>query len=449
MNSLKSLSTSSARALRRRPRSAFGAGAAFLIVVTVAAFLLAFKAPLLTFLRSGETITAEFDSSYRLRPDESKVKLSGLKVGVVRDVEYTDHGTARVSMKIDDSAMEALGSEPSAVIAPLTILGGVYSVELRPGGGTGRFDGDFIPHERTRVPVELDRILEALPQDTRTSLRNAVGQFGDTARGGGRDALRDVVAQAPDTLRPAGAVFEAAQGTRPGVDLKEIVRNFHTMSDVLSRDSGRLGGIVSSLEDTTGVLAEQAEPLAAGFESLPATLRASRTGLTDLDAALAKLTRTAESFEPSAESLEPLLRELNPVLTRTRPLLADLRPLMEDARPLVNQLVPVAQRGTEMLDHLRGPVLDRVNGPVVDTVMNTWRGSGPYEGNGGGVQADHKFYEELGYLVANMDRASMTQDRQGSMLGFQVSVGPKSVAGVPFTLPNLVEQMRKYAGGSR
>ncbi len=441
-------------ALPRRRWSLFTTGAAFLVALAVATTLIAFKAPIQTSLRSGQTISAEFDEYYnfQIRPHESEVQLNSLEVGVVSDVEHTDEGSVLVSMKVDEAALAILGPEPSALIAPVTVLGGKYSIRLAPGGGRGPFEDNVIPIERTHVPVELDRVLESLPRPTRESLQDMVGHLDDTLAEGGRDALRDLVAEAPDALEPTGRVMEAAQGTRPGVDLPKIVSNFHATADVLSEYEGQLGGIVASLRETTAVLAEQSEPLAAGFDALPETLRATRTGVTDLSGTLDRLTETADSFRPAARELHPLVRDLTPVLRDARPLMRDVRALMKDARPAVEQLVPVAQRGTKLFDNLSGPVLDRVNGPITDTVMNTWRGTGPYEGSGGGMQADNKFYEEVGYMAANVARASQLQDAQGAALGFQAGGNARSLAGLPgepFNLANLLEEIEKYAGGSR
>lgn len=433
---------------RLRPRSAFAVGAVFLVTLAILLATLVYRYPIQTFLRSGETITAEFPTNYGLTTDETEVEFSGLEVGVVSDIEYTDKGTVLVSMKIDDRVVNFLGSKPSAVVTPTTVLGGNYELTIAQGGGNGAFEGDFIPQERTETPVELHRILEALPRPTRESVQSVVKNFSSTLAGG-KHALRDLVADAPETLRPAGAVLKAAQGTRPGVDLPQIVSNFHSMANVLSRYEGQLGHIMTDLRDTSAVLAEQSGPLADGIGSLPMTLRATQAGVKDLRGTLDRLTVTADSFRPAARELDPLLRQLDPVLRKARPLMRDLRPLMRDARPLVNQLVPVAQRGTKVLNDFRGPVLERINGPITETVMTTWRGTGPYENSGGGMQANHKFYEELAYMAANMDRASMTQDAQGSLLGFQVGANTRSVVGTPFTLPNLINQMKMVTGGSR
>lgn len=441
--------TKRARGARwRRPRSLFVTGAAFLTIVAVVGLGLLYKADIQSFFRSGHTITAEFGQNYQLYENETRVQLAGLEVGVVTALEPTDDGTMLVSMKVDDSAMDALGAQPSARVKPNTVLGGNYAIELKRGGQPRRFDGDVIPRSRTSTPQELDRILEALPRPARKSLQATVKQLDATLANGGSDAIRDLLKSAPSTLEPAGGVLKAAQGRRPGVDLPQLVTNVNSLADGMTRRSGQLEDIVRSLHATTTVLAEQSQPLADGIASMPPTLRTARAALVDLRGTVDRLTTTAHSLRPTVRAVDPLLQRLDPTLDRALPVLDDLRSLMVDAEPAVRQLVPVTQRATRTLKPLKGPVLKRVNGPIAKTLLSTWRGTGPYRKSGGGMQADHKFYEEIGYLVSNLDRASMTQDAQGATLGFQVGFNTRTVAGTPLTLPELIEQLQQ-AGGAR
>jgi len=439
----------------RRPRAgkrspAYKAGAVFLVISAIVLALLAAKPELRTWLRAGETIEAEFASNYhgQLYADETPVKLPGIKVGVVSDVEPTDHGTVLLSLKVDDEVVAELGNAPWARVVPKTVLGGEYAIELK-RSGLGAFTAGRIPLDRTSTPVELDRLLEALPAPTRKSLQDVVGNFGRTLDEGGGQALRELVDNAPDTLKPASKVLLAARGMNPDTDLPRLVTNLKATAEAMSGQQGELTEIVEQLHATTSALGDGSRPLANTIAVMPKTLRSTQAGMTDLGQSLDKVRRTAKTFRPSAKELEPLLRNLNPVLRDTVPLLDDLNPLLEDARPAMDELVPVARRGTAMLDDLRGPVLKRVNGPVLDFLMDTWRGKGPYKDSGGGAQREHKVYEELAYMLVNLDRASMMQDAQGSLLNFQAGIGTRSVAGTPFTLPNLLEQIHKYAGGTR
>ncbi|MCD2198243.1 hypothetical protein LQ327_33250 [Actinomycetospora endophytica] len=411
----------------RRP-TAWALGAALLGGLVLVLALTAFKPQLQSLLSPGKTITAEFADNYRDRlvPYKSTVKLAGLEVGRVSEITESDHGTALVSMKVDDD-MDKLGPAPSAAIAPLTILGGGYAVELYPGGGPGSFDPDnTIPLSHTREPVDLDPILDSLPHSVRSSLQGTVGSLNDTLSQGGSDSLRRIVSDAPGALAPTGDVLAAAQGTRPQQDLPQLVTNLESTAEVVGDRSRQVGQIVDDAHTTTTVLARQSQALGDTVAKLPTTLTDTRTGLDHLGGTLDQLTDTAKAFQPAAEDLNPLLTQLTPVLRRADPLLRNLRPVLADAAPAVHELVPTASQATSVLDDVRGPVLDRVNGPVMSMLLNNYRGTGPFQGSGDGVQADHKFYQELGYMVTGLGRASQVQDAQGASLNFQVGAGSGS-----------------------
>lgn len=440
-----------ARREGRAPMSSLTFGAIVLGVTALVAVGLFFKPTITTWLAGGDTVTAEFKENYlgKLFSGETTVKLSGLESGKVTAVDYTDHHTAIVSMKVDDGVLDKIGPQPSATITPRTLLGGLYSIELIPGGGRGSFPaGGQIPLQRTSLPVGLDRILEALPTPTRTAVQGVVSSTDRALSQGGEQALGRLLDQAPAALQPANDVLQAARGTRPGVDLPQLVTNLEATATVLTAKDGQLGSIVDDLDRTTGVLAAQSKPLAQSISTMPQTLQITRDGVTNLGGTLDKLTATAKSFRPAAQKVEPLLDQLDPILADARPVVHDLRPVLDDARPAVAELVPTVDNTNSVLGDVRGPVLQRVQGPVMDTLLNTYRGTGPYEGSGGGWQSDHKFYEELGYLVTNLDRGSMTQDRQGSLLGFQVGAGPlETVGGLrSVSLPDLVSQLGRASG---
>lgn len=430
-------------------------GVVVLAIVTLIAVALFFKPTIETALAPGETITAEFGENYlgKIFEGETSVKLSGLEAGRVVTVGETDRRTALVDIKVDSGVVDELGPQPSATITPRTLLGGLYSIELIPGGGRGSFPAEStIPLERTSIPVGVERILESLPRPTREAVRGVVGSVDAAMDRGADDELRRLLQQGPPALRPTNDVLRAAEGTRPGVDLPQVVSNLEATATILTRRDGELGAIVDDLDATTAVLDRGSRPLAEAIRTMPQTLRVTRDGLGDLRGTLLKLTETAEDFRPSAKALAPAVRELEPVLEKARPVVRDLRPLLEDARPVVDKLSPVVDKAEAVLDDVEGPVLDRVRGPVLDTLLNTFDGSKVVVPNGKGgtytpfggdqndaanlqkfpasgqdvYQKDHKFYEELAYLVSNLDRGSSTLDPNGSLLGFQVGAGPLS-----------------------
>lgn len=416
-------------------------------LVTVAVFVLFMvalfeKSAILTALKPGDTIKAEFARDYKLQAGTSQVKMAGTPVGVVSAVHPTGHGTVSVSLKVRTGVLDKLGTTPTAEIRPTTILGGKYYVSLVSGGARGTFTGT-IPADRTRTPVELDQVLQAFPEGARQGLRKTTGELDQTLGESGKAALRRVLKNAPGTLRPAGTVADALRGTRPDRDLTATVTDVDTIANVLTRRDGQLGDLVDSLDTTTSVLARQSRPLAATVATLPSVLRDSRTGLDSLGSILDRVPATADAARPAVRQLDPTLRELNPVLAKARPVVADLRPLLEQARPVVDELVPTSRQGTSVLNDLRGPVLDRVNGPIIGSLMSEWHGTAPKYPNGGDGA---KFYQEIAYLVSNINDAVKVYDQNGFMINFALGAGTSSVMDAPGGLDQLLKNLSSMMG---
>ncbi|GAB2962349.1 MlaD family protein [Amycolatopsis acidiphila] len=413
-------------------------GIVVLVVVLVAGFAAFEKDEISTALDYPDTVQAEFPRDYKLEDYGSDVRVADVKVGKVTGVESTDHGTVLVTMKVQDGIRGVLGQSPSAAIRPTTLLGGVYYVALTPGGAQGTLAGP-IPVARTSVPVELGEVLSAVTPPAREGVRASVGQLDETVRQGGKDATRELLQNAPGTLKPTGDLLDAARGTRPETDLTGVVTGLRNTAAVLDRTGGQLDAIFTDLDRSTGTLAAERQPLSGALADLPATLRTTRAGLGDLQGTLDRLTATATSLRPTARSLDSLLGKLDPVLARTRPVLSDTREVVADAGPLVQQLVPAADSGTQDLANVRGPVLDRLNGPIKDLVLSPWKGTGVYAGGGN----DHRFYEEVGYLGVHGAKVFQTHDGNGAQGRLMAGVGARTLGGaaVPLSLEQYLETL--------
>lgn len=405
---------------------------------------LAFKPQILSFFASGDTIKAEFSSSYKLRPLDSSVKVAGLVVGDVTGISYTNHHTAIVTMKVDHDALAGLGSQPLASIEERTLLGGRYTVNLRPGGGPGTFNG-FIPLAHTRTPTELDAVIDALPSTARSALQGLVGRAGATLKSS-TPALHALLGNASGTLVPGTSVVGALRGENPATDLTSLVTNLEKTASVLTAKDGQLASIVANLNQTSAILAENRVGVASTLHDLPQTIHEAHLGIAGLTQSITQLQTTAADLMPSAPKITNLVSALRPALDKLAPVLVDLKPALADANPVVGNLIPVVKGATGIVKNLKGPVLDRVNGPVAKFILNPWVGKGPYLNGASGYMANQKFYEELAYMATNIDRASMTQDHYGSTLAFQAGVGLDSISGLPFNLQNIVNLALKQVG---
>jgi len=406
-------------------------GVVMIAIAAVATLLLFQKSAIVATLTPGETMHVELARDYKVEPYASVVKLAGSQVGVVRSVDQQDGGGVLMTLKVHNGIRALLGTEPSAEIRPTTVLGGTYYVQLYPGGAGGQANSDTIPVGRTHLPVELDRLLSAIPPDAQHGLQGVTERLDSTFKAGVGGPLNQFLADAPATLRPTGVVADALRGVNKDTDLATMVTDLNTAARVLSAKPGQLRGVVDSLADTSRVLGAEAGPVDQTIASLPDTLRATRTGADDLSGTLDKLTDTADDARPAARKLDPLLRKLDPTLDELRPVVDDLLPVLRDAKPLVEELVPTLDETTDVLDDLDGKVLDRVNGPVLDTINSKWHGLAPKYPQGGGD--GYTFYQELGYMFGHINAGVKYQNATAHLLGFQAGAGSTSVYGTGAT----------------
>jgi phospholipid/cholesterol/gamma-HCH transport system substrate-binding protein len=430
-----------AKILKRPRLTSLRLGVAFIVVALVAGVALFNKDRIATTLRPGETFGIDFAADNRLVPYLSQVKVSFVPVGVVTGVEQTPGGGALVSVKVDDGTRAKLGARPSAVVRPTTLLGGNYFIDLVPGGPPGDFTGD-IPVQRTKLPVELDKVAGALQPDALAGLRDTIGNLDQALNNGGRDAVDRLVADAPGALDPAQSVLDAAQGTNADTDLPKLVGNLESTSRELIDQQGQLDDIVSNLRTTTSILSRRADSVSAVVAALPSTLDSADHGLASLKTTLGKLRDTAGPAQPVVRELNTVLTDADPVLAKAQPVVNQLRGLLVDARPLVQDLVPAAQQATTVLGDLNGPVLNRVNGPVKQFVLSPYHGTGPYAASG----SDKPLYQELAYMFATLDRASSMSDRNGPAVSFQPGIGAGTIGGLPISLEQMFAQLSGQTG---
>lgn len=431
-----------------RGLSPFGLGIVFIVVLGVVGTILFSKNSLQTALSSGETIKINFAGNHGLVDDLSPVKVAWVRVGTVSDIERQDDGRALISVKVDEGTADKIGSEPSAMIRPTTLLGGNYFVDLVPGGdrGPGTFSGT-IPVERTGMPVELDEVTAALQPNVLKGVQGTVKKFDQTLGPDGQDALSELLEDAPSALQPTDELLTALQGTRPRTDLTDVVSGLESTARAMTAEQGRLDTIVTGLKRTTGVLSNRSGQLSAALTTMPQTLRTTRSGLARLDTTLGKLRDTAEPARPIVTELESAIRHLDPVLVKSRPVVGNLTSLLADARPLVQQLNPLAVTGTLVLDDMRGAPLQRVNGPVKNFVLSPFKGRNEFKA----AHSDKPLYQELAYMIAGLDRATGMVDRNGHALNITPGANAQSVVtgNITAMLEQLTEQYLSRKGGGR
>lgn len=273
------------------------------------------------------TITAHFTDSVGLFPGND-VDVLGVPVGEV--IEVTPQG-ASVAVRMEVPADLAVPADAGALIIPPTVITDRY-VELTPVWRSGPVlaDGAVIPLERTRTPVEFDRIIRSLDElatsltaDQRTvgAIQDALGVAADNLDGNGRRINRGI------------AGLSAAVGTLAGNrgDLTALIRSLDGLAEAFARNDGTVRAFGRNVARATEVLAGNGEQLTETVAALTTALRdvgdfvrtnsgATRTGVRALSDVLevlnARRTELTEALDVLPLTLQNLARAVDPAADR-------------------------------------------------------------------------------------------------------------------------------------
>lgn len=282
----------------------FGVFAAVMVVLTAFLFM-AFSQ-----YRSGSTssYSAVFGDASRLKTGDS-VRVAGVRVGTVNDIELQDDKNVLVTFDADRSVVLTTGTK--AAVRYLNLTGDRY-LELLDGPGSTRVlpAGGKIPKERTAGALDLDLLLGGLrpvvqglnPQDV-NALTTALVQIfqgqGDTL-----DSLLSKTSSFSTTLADNSAVVQ------------QLIDNLRTVVDTIGKDGDKFSDAIDRLEQLVSGLSQDRDPIG--------------TAITALDSGTASLT--------------DLLTQTRPPLAGTVDQLNRLAPLLDDHQVVLDRAL---QRGPE------------------------------------------------------------------------------------------------------
>ena len=387
---------------------------------------------------------------YFTLPNSSKVKVGGVEVGRIDSVERESDGSAVMHLRVESDVIDKVGSEPSANVRPVSLLGGVIYIDIIPGGDRTQPWTDDIPVQRTQLPTELSQVVQAIQPDAVKGIPASINGLDGALKGGSGQAIQGLAKDAPGVLGPGAGVIDSLTGTNPGNDLPAVVDGLQRTSAVLSRQQGQIESILSNLHTTTTAFRDSSKNTAQAIHDLPAALDTAQPGLARLGGSLDKLQDTAGPARPVVQQAGVLLDHLDPVLVKARPVIGDLRAALVDLRPVVQGLIPLSRDLTTVFDGLNVP-LDRINGPIYDTLES---GYSPNQGADAGrrhtaVPGEHadKLREEIGPMLRGVNGAAGYNDANGYGISFNVGVGSGTIGGTAgFSLPQLYQLLGPLNG---
>lgn len=368
----------------------------------------------------GYRVTAVVQSSNELRSG-SPVRIAGVDVGEVVELEKGDGDTALVTMELKDSG-RPLHTDAEIRIRPRLFLEGGFYIEVDPGSPSAPEidDGGTIPLGQTAIPVQFDQILTgAFARPSRESFTRIIDEVGTALdEGGARDLGR---AQEPlvPALRDVAVVAEAAQGEKRG-DVETTVRSLARITTALAANDDALGRLVSGMARTTAALADEQAALRASVRGIDGVLRDAPRALRAVDAGLGPTEDLVADARPALRAAPPVLRDAVGLVDQldgaTRP--AELPRLVQRLDPAVRTLPRLEQRLGALF-----PLVDPVTDCVRDRVLPVLTA----EVDDGALSTGRPVWQDLVHATVGLNSAAQNFDANGYQVRYNVGFGDGTI----------------------
>jgi ABC-type transporter Mla subunit MlaD len=321
-------------------------------------------------------VRAIFDNASNMVEGED-VKVAGVPVGVVSQLEVTEDEKAALVLRIDNEQFTPWKADAKCTIRPQSLIGEKF-VECEPGSASaeplqrlrrGPGDGErLLPLERTSSPVDIDLINNILRLPYRQRFSILLSELGTGLAGRGEE-LNEVIHRANPALRETDRVLAILAGQNRV--LADLARDSDAALGPLARERSRVGHWIVEADRVAEASAERRADIRLGINRLPAFLGELRPLMADLEEVAEQGTPVLRDLGEAAPQMDRLIRGLGTVsqagreslpslgdaLERGRPALIEARPLFRDLTRLGRQAEPVS----EDLDDLTAS-LDRTGG---------------------------------------------------------------------------------------
>ncbi|HEY8637946.1 MAG TPA: MlaD family protein [Solirubrobacteraceae bacterium] len=336
---------------QKRRMSHFQAGALVVVLLSIGTYFGFTKS--VPFLHHY-TVHAVFRSANNIRKN-SFVRIAGVNVGKVTGVHHIGGGgqAAVVDMRIDKRGLP-LHTDATVAVRPRIFLEGNFFIDVQPGSPSAPqiHDGDTIPINQTRAPVQLDQILTTLQSATRADLQILLKELNKGLSGAGAAGYNASIPYWEPAYKNSAIVNQATLGTAQH-DLSGYIKSSGTVAAALDRYPAQLQSLITDFNTTANAFAVRQSQLSAAIHELPRTLAAGIPALDALNNAFPPLRNLVAALRPAVRSSGPAIDASLPLVRQLRGLISasELRGLSHDLRPTVpslaklnNETVPLYQQ---------------------------------------------------------------------------------------------------------
>jgi phospholipid/cholesterol/gamma-HCH transport system substrate-binding protein len=320
-------------------------------------------------------VRAIFDNAAFIIPGED-VKVAGVKVGKVEDLDVTPEFKAAVVLRIDNPAYQDFRRDATCIIRPQSLIGEKF-VECDPtqkraagapappalrklerGPGEGQY---LLPVEQTEQSVDLDLLNNTLRLPYRQRLSLILNELGATVAGRGED-VRAVIRRANPALKELDKVLAILASQNKA--LQELALNGDTILAPLARERRHISGAIENAATVAQATAERGGDFAQDVRKLPEFLRQLRPTMTRLGALSDEMTPVLADLHGAAPDINRMIIQLGPFSQAAIPAVDSLgetskigtpaitaaRPVIRDLRDLGAAVQPLAQTAAQLLE---------------------------------------------------------------------------------------------------
>ncbi len=300
------------------------------------------------------TVYVEFPRVPGVNPDSSqKVTIAGVIVGQIVGSKATDHNTAVLELNIDGK--QRVYQNARAVLRPKNVLNDMV-VELNPGGPPAAVlgKGEVIPASQTERPVQVDEILDNLPERSQAAVASLLVQS-DAALVRAPEQLAGGLRATQVTLDSVRPVMESLSARRDKI--AKLSTSLARFAQALGRNDDRAAKLVDATQQALAVLGNNDAQLRSSLDQLPGlndNLRSAMSAvqpltqqlnptIDNLGAASKEFPEALNRFEDTLHALDGTVDKAKPFVAEARPVVRDLRSFAKDANAGLRDLEPVSK----------------------------------------------------------------------------------------------------------
>lgn len=297
-------------------------------------------------------VRAIFDSASFLVPGED-VKIAGVKVGTIEELDVTTDNKAAIVLRIDDPAYRDFKDDAFCTIRLQSLIGEKF-VACQPtqpkGGNTEpapslrkitRGDGKgqyLLPVSNTSAPVDLDMLNNIMQLPERQRFAIIINELGVGLAGNGKQ-LNAVIRRADPALYQLDRVL-AILASQNRV-LADLARDSDAALAPAARESQSISEFIDTAGATAAATAARGDALEQNFAKFPAFLTQLRPTMRRLGEFAEAGTPVMTDLRAAAPSVNTLFRQLGPFSQAALPTFVTLGNLADTGREALPAAEPV------------------------------------------------------------------------------------------------------------